>query len=706
LKFRFRGLVSVVVAAVMSISLLTPVGQTVQADSGDFELRVLHLNDTHAHLDNVARRVTAIKEARAEVENSILLDAGDVFSGTLFFNQYEGLADLQFMNMIGYDAMVPGNHEFDKGPEVFAEFIKQAEFPIVSANIDYSNEPALNSLFKDEIGSPAEDGTIYPAIILEVGGEKIGVFGLTTPETAFLANPGENVVFENEIEKAKEAVEQLEQRGINKIIALTHLGYTYDVELAKQVEGIDIIVGGHSHTQLDEPVVFNEDTEPTIVVQAKEYSEYLGKLDVVFNKDGVLTSWNEELVHIDAKDENGQYLIPSDEEAQKLYEELLGPIEELKAEIVGTSDVFLNGERTFVRRGETNLGNLITDGMLAAAKKAIPETTLALQNGGGIRASIDKGEISLGEVLTTMPFGNTLVTLELSGAEVIEALENGVSKIEEVAGRFPQVSGMKFTFDATKPAGERIVEVFVKTENGYEPIDKDNMYVLATNAYIANGGDDYQVFKKAKDEGRMTELFVPDYEVFNAYLEEIGTVKATFEGRILQSIHDMKSTDFGFEAAQEIVARNIVPLEDGKFYPQAKVTRAEAAAWLTNALMLKAPENVNVFADVDESHPYAEAIAAVKDAGIFNGYADGTFRPDQVLTREQMATILVRAFKLQKKDMPVKLSDLGHVSASHKANVEILFQNGITKGSNGKFNPHKQTTRVQFAVFLQRALNK
>ncbi|RSK28703.1 hypothetical protein EJF36_18515 [Bacillus sp. HMF5848] len=489
-----------------------------------FSLTVMHTNDTHAHLDDVAKRITAVNEVRSEVVNSILLDAGDVFSGTLFFNLYEGLADVEFMNMMGYDAMVPGNHEFDKGPEVLANFIKAANFPIVSANINYTNESHLSDFYKDEIGNPGVANSIYPAVVLDVNGEKIGVFGLTTEETAILANPGENIIFENYLEKASETIGMLQTQGVNKIIALTHLGYKYDQILANEVEGIDIIVGGHSHTQLDAPTVFNVDSEPTIIVQASEYGELLGRLDVKFDTTGILTAWNEALLEVSTYTE--------DATAQARIAELAAPLEALKATIVGKTAVELNGERADVRSKETNLGNLIADAMLWKAQEN-GNATIAIQNGGGIRASIDAGEISLGEVLTTMPFGNTLVTLELTGAEVIEALENGVSKVEENAGRFPHVAGMKFSFDALQPAGSRVYDVQVETATGYEPIELTASYVVATNAYVADGGDGYTTFKTAKEDGRMTELFFVDYDVFTSYLDAVGEVNPQVEGRII-----------------------------------------------------------------------------------------------------------------------------------------------------------------------------
>ncbi|WP_158515116.1 bifunctional 2',3'-cyclic-nucleotide 2'-phosphodiesterase/3'-nucleotidase [Bacillus weihaiensis] len=508
----------------------------------DFDVTLIHTNDTHAHLENVARRITAINDIRSDVDNSFLLDAGDVFSGTLYFNKYSGLADIQFMNMVGYDAMVPGNHEFDKGPETLATFIKEATFPIVSSNIDYSKEATIRDLYVDSIGDPGEGGKIYPATIIERDGEQIGVFGLTTEETAVLANPGPTIHFKNYIESAENAVELLEEAGINKVVALTHLGYTFDKILAESVDGIDVIVGGHSHTLLEKADVFNKDTEPTLVVQAQEYGNYIGRLDLTFNQEGVIEAWNDQLININEQDSSGTYVIEENSEAAALLETFSQPIEDLKQQKVGNSAVLLDGERDHVRSRETNLGNLITDGMLSVAKSAYEETSIAIQNGGGIRASIDEGEISLGEVLTTMPFGNTLVTIDLTGEEIIQALENGVSQVELGGGRFPQVSGLHFTFNRSLPPGERIVDVLVETESGLEPIDLDHTYKVATNAFMADGGDGYSVMKAAKDKGFMQELFIVDYEVFTTHLDKVGTVTAGVEGRITEVINPVTPT--------------------------------------------------------------------------------------------------------------------------------------------------------------------
>ncbi|KTD83459.1 5'-nucleotidase C-terminal domain-containing protein [Paenibacillus etheri] len=508
----------------------------------EFPLTVLHTNDTHAGLDtvsspnNILRRVTAIKEAKATTENPILLDAGDVFSGTLYFNKYLGLADMAFMNMVKYDAMTFGNHEFDKDSETLSKFIGKAEFPFVSSNVNFSADDILSKMFTNEIGRSGNAATIYPALIKEVDGEQIGIIGLTTEDTANIASPGK-VTFENAFAKAEATVAMLQNEKVNKIIVLSHLGYEEDLKLAKAVNGIDIIVGGHSHTQLDQAVVDKSDPNaPKLIVQTGEKGLFLGQLEVKFNKDGVLTDWKDQLVSIDAKN-GANYAIAEDTEAKKLLDTKFKPgIKELSNEVVGNSEVILNGVRNDVRTKETNLGNLIADGMLYAAKKAGTNAVIALQNGGGIRESINEGPITQGEVLGVLPFNNDLVTITLTGQEIKDAMENGVSKTPTADGRFPHVAGLKFYYDSKKPVNERVLRIEVKNGDKYIPLDMNASYVVATNAFTAKGGDFYTSLEKAYKEGRVNLLYLPDFDVFTKYLNEVKTVTAktsAVEGRIV-----------------------------------------------------------------------------------------------------------------------------------------------------------------------------
>lgn len=643
------------------------------ASSADkFELRVLHTNDTHAHLDNIARRVTAVKEARND--RTLLLDAGDVFTGTLYYNQYKGLADLFFMNKLNYDAMTFGNHEFDDGPKGLVEFVKAAKFPFVSANVDFSKEPVLRDYAKQEIGAPGEAGHIYPAIIKEIQGEKVGIIGLTTPESAVLASPGENIQFADEVESARQQVEALEAQGINKIIVLSHLGYTVDQDLAKAVEGIDIIVGGHSHTQLNEAEVLHKEAEPTLIVQTGEYNKYLGQLDVVFNGEGVLTAWQDKLISLDAKNDAGEYLIKGDAESEAKLKEYEAPLEELKQTVIGKTLVDLDGERNHVRTQETNLGDLVADGMRAKVMSIVKESDVAgyvtIQNGGGIRASIGAGDITLGHLLTTMPFGNNLSALKMTGEEIVAALESGVSGVENGEGRFPQVSGMRFYYDSTKAgdkfdavtgaktqAGNRIVKVQIKQADGsYSDIDPKAYYIVATNSYIADGGDFYKSMKQAKDAGRFYELNLVDYEVFREYLDTVGTVNVQPEGRII----DVKGAALAAEfsdvsgnahaaAIEKAAAAGIIKgYADGSFRPDNKVTRVELAVMVSRALKLEAVTGATGFTDEATIPGWAlPFVAALKETGLLEGVIEGSFEPFKQVTAGEVAKILTAATKEQ-----------------------------------------------------------
>ena len=505
----------------------SPVSPTAEgritAKAAPFNLSLMHVNDTHANVEQYPKLTTAVNQVRSEKPNALLVDAGDVFSGTLYFNQYLGKADLWFMNKLKYDAMTFGNHEFDKTSTELASFMSEMTFPMVSANVNVTKDPVLSPLFKNEISAAPEGGKIYSAIVKTINGEKVGIFGLTTEDTTFLANPSKDIVFENAVEKAKSTVAALKEQGINKIVVLSHLGYGPDQNLAKAVDGIDVIVGGHSHTKLDKPVVI-EKTEPTVIVQANEYLKYLGTLDVTFDENGVVTAESGKLLDVNT--------YAPDAEALAKVNELKAPLEELKKTKVGSTSVFLDGERTNVRYKETNLGNLIADAMAQRANQMVPGTFIAMQNGGGIRASINQGDVTLGDIYTVMPFANLLVTLDLTGKEIWDALEHSVSKVESGAGQFMQVSGIQFKYDPAKPAYDRVWDVKVKTANGFESIDLTKTYSVATNAFVADGGDGFTMFKKAKEAGRIHELLIVDYEILVDYFAKNSPVSPSIDGRI------------------------------------------------------------------------------------------------------------------------------------------------------------------------------
>ncbi|APC65572.1 hypothetical protein AAV35_14130 [Salimicrobium jeotgali] len=502
------------------------------------DLELMHTNDTHGHIGNIAITKTAVDNYREKYPEALLLSGGDIFSGTLYFQEFLGQADLKFMNMLEYDAMSFGNHEFDlgdgeNGHKALQEFIEGADFPFVASNVDFSADPLFDEV--DETGTvtaEAEDGEIYSGITKEVKGEKVGIFGLTTEETKDISSP-KDITFSNYIEEAEAMVEAFEDRGVHKIIALTHLGlddtakYDNDLILAEEVDGIDVIVGGHTHTEITEPRIV-EDKEPTVIVQAGEYNNNLGTLEVEFNKKGVITGYEGELVPLEGLEEDEEFA-----EELKPYTEQIEAIQ--KEEIGVTAEVPLNGVREDVRTKETNLGNLISDGMLWKAKQINPETQIAVSNGGGIRASIDEGPITLGEVLTVMPFGNSLGIMNIQGDEFRAALEHSVSTAPNPGGQFLQVSGMKFEYDSTKPVGERVVKAEVLQDDGtYVPLQDSEMYYVASNLFTIKGGDGYGMFETVYNDQRVSEPGFVDYDVFTQYLQSQGSsVSPETEGRIV-----------------------------------------------------------------------------------------------------------------------------------------------------------------------------
>ena len=497
----------------------------------EYTLHIIHINDLHSRIEpinrfdstcsaedneagecfgGVARVKTMIDQLRSELEgeNVIVLDAGDQYQGSLMYTTYKGDVEIEFMNAIGFDAMAVGNHEFDDGDEGLAKLADGVGFPVISGNIDVSQSNVLA-------------GKIDDHIILEVGGERIGLVSALATDTVETSSPSDAVNFVDEVEALTSDVQMLEEQGVNKIIALTHVGVTKDMAIAEAVEGIDAVVGGHSHT------VFSNTEEgamayPTMVgdtpvVQAYAYSKYVGHLKVTFDDDGNVTMAEGDTILLDAS-------VAEDESIVARVAELAGPIEEMKNEIVADAAEPIEGSREVCRAMECPMGNLVADAMLD--RVADQGVVAAIQNGGGLRASIDGGEITMGEILTVLPFQNTLATFEATGEDVLAALENGVSQVADGAGRFPQVAGITYTADLGMEPGSRITEATI----GGEAIDPGATYLLVTNNYVRNGGDGYEMFEDAAnayDFGPGLEQVVADYLV-----AQDGAYQPFTDGRI------------------------------------------------------------------------------------------------------------------------------------------------------------------------------
>jgi 5'-nucleotidase len=499
------------------------------AAAADYSLTILHTNDFHARFEPIsafdsacgekdaaegkcfggsARLVTAIEAAKARSNNWILVDGGDQFQGTLYYTYYKGAVSAEMMNKMGYTAMTVGNHEFDDGPEVLKGFVDSVKFPILMSNADISGEGLLKDI-------------IRKSVIIEQNGEKIGLIGLTPQDTDELSSPGPNVIFTDPVQAVQGEVDKLTAEGVNKIIVLSHSGMPVDRKVAEGTTGVDVIVGGHDNTLLSNVIEGAKGPYPvmvgsTAIVQAYAYGKFLGELNVTFDDQGNVKEAKGEPILLDAS-------VVQDQATSDRIAELGKPLDEIRNKVVAQTSEAIDGARESCRAVECQMGNLVADAMLDRVKDQGIEVAIA--NGGGLRASIDAGDVTMGEVLTVLPFQNTLSTFQVTGATLVAALENGVSQVEEGAGRFPQVAGLSFAFDLAKPAGSRVSEVMV----GGAPVDPAKVYGVVSNNFVRNGGDGYNMFVDAMN----AYDFGPDLaDVTAEFLAKNGAYTPYLDGRI------------------------------------------------------------------------------------------------------------------------------------------------------------------------------
>lgn len=480
-------------------------------------LRILYVNDWHGFAEPIRpagspEAVGGIARLAGEVDRlrrnrpALLLAAGDMIQGNPWANVFQGESSIRVMNAMGLAAMTVGNHEFDFGPEILRRRIAQADFPVLGANIK---------------GMPE----IRPWVIKTVGGLRVLIIGLVTEDTPQVTHP-RNVAGLH-FSPPAEALRRIgpdQFPGVDLIVVLSHLGLPADIRLAREVPGIPLIIGGHSHTRIEKPMRVNG----TWIVQAWEYGKVLGCLDLTVS-EGRIVQIAGRLIPV------GPGLEPSPPVAA-LVEQYQRRVQAELDEVIGEALTDLRGQGS--REAETNLGDLLAD-ILRRETGA----DLALLNGGGIRADIVRGTVKVRQVQEVLPFDNYPVVLRLTGREVKEVLEHGVSGKGGHGGAFPQVSGLRFVYRPTASPGERITEVMVDGR----PLDPDGSYRLATNDFLAAGGDGYRVFQRAfppeaggpdwkPDPGAgrvvlfdrsrtMTDLVV-------AYFKKQKQVSAAVEGRI------------------------------------------------------------------------------------------------------------------------------------------------------------------------------
>jgi len=567
--------------AFVLLLILFTIGQgcTSSGAQKTLSLTIAHLNDTHGNLEPLTLEINVngkvidttvggfpavtakIIQLRQRTGHFLFLHAGDVFQGSLYFIKYQGMADLAFLKLMKLDAMCLGNHEFDIGPELLSKFINEAQkdFSVLCANISAVKEPLLK-------------GKIKPYVIKEFGSRKVGIIGLTTHDTSNISSPGDKVSFFDPIKTARTVVTELTEKDINIIIVLSHLGFLKEVELARTVAGVDIVVGGHSHTlmghfenipelssETDYPyVVQNSNKEIVLIVQGWEKTKVLGILNVGFDSAGKVVHYSGHPVlltgnkpeHFKQKNANDQKesintetfqaianiirkdpvleMIPEDKQAKVLLDKFSGPILELKKTVIGLSEANLPHVRmpgqTHDIAGKLEHGSLIapvvTDALLWKAKSLKNKNTqMVIQNAGNLRCDIPKGDVTIGQVYELLPFGNTLVLFDLKGAEIKEALKTAIIRGD---GAFPYTSGLRYTADLNGKDGAFLTSIEVQTEEGWVPLNDSETYQIATNSYIASGKDGYTVFEKVKDQYE-TGFVVA--EIFMEYVKTFKTLK-------------------------------------------------------------------------------------------------------------------------------------------------------------------------------------
>lgn len=472
------------------------------------KLTFLHTNDNYEIVatrgwGGFAQLLTLLKQERVASPNNITTFGGDTLSPSIMSGFHKGAQMIDLMNVAGIDLAVPGNHEFDFGPDVFAQRARESKFAWVASNVTRDGK-----LFENNIDT----------IVKTMGGVKVGFFGLVTPETARSSSPGPSVAFAPWKETAVRAVKALKDQGAEVIVALTHLDFAEDRVLAEQVPGISLILGGHDH----EAMSLLEGG--TLIFKAGADARHLGVIDLhVSRKPAPSGPPTIEVYH-------GLRLTPvtriePDHDAAAIVKRYTDELDKELAVEIATTVKPLDSRRLAVREREAAIGDLIADSLRDAFKADV-----GLMNGGGIRGDREYPaghKITRRDVLTELPFGNIAVLVELKGSDLLAALENGVSRVADRAGRFPQVSGLRFAYDPGKPAGQRVLEATV----GGAKLDPAKSYKVATIDFLLNGGDGYSMLANGRklvdaENGPLAAQVLIDY------IARLKTIDIAPEGRI------------------------------------------------------------------------------------------------------------------------------------------------------------------------------
>ncbi len=507
--------------ASLAIALLLLAATTLAAQSASDECLVrvtlLQVNDVYqftpvdeGKVGGLGRLAILRQRIMSESQHTLFLMSGDTISPSVESLTYKGQQMIDAWNAIGLDFAVFGNHEFDFGPkpDILLSRIKESRFVWLGANV-------IDKTTKKTFANTP------PFEIREFDNVKVGIFGLVLPDTKKTSSPGENIEFRNVCQTARRIIPQMRARGAGVIVALTHLSMEEDKQLARCAPGIDVIIGGHEHTLLQSA------SAGTPIFKMTSDAREMGRIQLnISGTSGRLQSIDWEIIPVNSEvDKDTEFAAARQpfDAAMAKYDALL----ETLAVPVGSTAVVLNAKSKDNRTQETNIGNFIADAFRKAA-----DADIGFVNGGSIRAddNIREGTLTERNVLSILPFPNPVVKIEVTGETLLKALEHGVSRSAETGepGEFPQVSGLRFTFDASKPAGRRITEVFV---NG-QPLDKQKTYTLATSDFLAvKGGDGYGMLMSAK------RLITPEAgqkapDILRAAIKSMSPINPQVEGRI------------------------------------------------------------------------------------------------------------------------------------------------------------------------------
>jgi len=455
------------------------------AYAADKEITILHTNDMHGRFveDASIIGIDTIADIKANTPNALLVDAGDALHGLPFVTLNQGKDAVALMNIAGYDLFTPGNHDFNYGYQTLLDLAKLADFDVLSANVKKDGSPIFNA-----------------TVVKEIDGVKIGFFGLSTPETLYKTNPLNvaGLIFDDPVACAKAAVADLQSQNVDLIVALSHLG-TDDaseetsIKVANAVPGIDIIIDGHSHSQYNEGLLVGD----TLIASAKEYESFVGVVVIGFDGDNKVVEKSASLID---KETAAEKYAPDENVKAKIAEIEAKQSEVLDVVVASIGYSLSSAREPGVRTQEMPLGNLVADAMKAGASAQI-----ALTNGGGLRADVKEGEITVRDVIAVLPFGNYGVTKYVTPAQLKSLLENGVNSAPAAVGKFPQIAGFTFAYNPDLAPGSRVTEIVIGGQ-AVSLTDTTTKFLLVTNDFMAVGGDEYTALESIKTENEFNAL--------------------------------------------------------------------------------------------------------------------------------------------------------------------------------------------------------